>query len=1141
MALRSLIVKIGADTQALDKALASVGASSKNMADGLKKLGDTPLGQQAQKDAERLQQTIEAVFTSTKRLATQSQDAGAGIAAIGGPAKLTTGQLQQMNRTLQDGLSAFKALGQEAPAQLQKVAAEVQKQAKAISGSGGLFGALNSAVSALPGGNLLAGLSGGGALALGGAVTAVTGALVTGARAAFTYADSLVKLSDQTSINVEALQRLEGIALPSGNSLDQVANAVSKFQKNIATGSAETVSTISELGLSIQQLQQLTPDQQFIAIAHAIQTITDPAEQARVAIALFGKSGAEILPTLKANVDSLAKATHVMSEDMVKALDDAGDAWQKFKRDSVTVAGEVAASFILANKEFTQQIKELDRARQLTQGKLSTDIGLPPSPKINAPLGSTRFGTDIAAFTGSTQALAAAVAATDAAVGSLNAQTKKAAEGVDALAEAQRKLLESAKSDLFGTELIARATLYSKALGDIDNISKLTATSQDALLKTVKDAAGVYQAEGQAVPASLQRVIDALDAENSARNIEAQSLRSNLPLIAGNAKAYEELTNRIKGLTSEGLIPMVKGFDDLSRASLALADHAQHDAAVLKALFQGVSLPGGGPSSLTTALKAELDNANGAKAWEKSLKDVSHALADLATVAGPTFSTQARELATVVSGAAAAVQAFEAMKVAVTNLERASVILTALSIALQIFQLIKSLGGASQEELAGRSAEGDFEKQLAGSLTAAQRLQAGTSQLSQAIVGLRQRYIDAGVAAADADKQANADIASLLAAEKQGAGAVQRVIDTINARIEAQKDAQQAVASGVDKVVSAFQAAGTKIPDSLKQSLNDLAHMKGLTDDERIALQKLADGTKPSFDDLSNAATGLGLDLSKLGPTLSQQDLDHKAEDIFGKFTLLQDAGADFNALLAGTAGKFNDIVKESQQTGTKVPENLRPILEQMARNGLLTDQFGNKLTDVSTISFEDTPIAESISNLVKAIQDLIDTLNNKLAPAITGLPDHTVTITTKYKTDGAPADPRPQGKYGLNLDGTPDNDGDPTNSLFTGGIVTAFGVQQFAIGGRVLPFIPRFRGTDTVPAMLTPGEIVINAAQQGRLADALTNGSGGGSVSYDFRGAMVFDGPSLRDFLARKHIEAQRVDAAGIRGVTRRVAKGAA
>jgi hypothetical protein len=39
-----------------------------------------------------------------------------------------------------------------------------------------------------------------------------------------------------------------------------------------------------------------------------------------------------------------------------------------------------------------------------------------------------------------------------------------------------------------------------------------------------------------------------------------------------------------------------------------------------------------------------------------------------------------------------------------------------------------------------------------------------------------------------------------------------------------------------------------------------------------------------------------------------------------------------------------------------------------------------------------------------------------------------------------------------------------------------------------VLPFFRR--GTDTVPTMLTPGEIVLNAAQQGNVAMTIAGGS---------------------------------------------------
>lgn len=59
-------------------------------------------------------------------------------------------------------------------------------------------------------------------------------------------------------------------------------------------------------------------------------------------------------------------------------------------------------------------------------------------------------------------------------------------------------------------------------------------------------------------------------------------------------------------------------------------------------------------------------------------------------------------------------------------------------------------------------------------------------------------------------------------------------------------------------------------------------------------------------------------------------------------------------------------------------------------------------------------------------------------------------------------------------------------------------GVRRYAEGGVVDSFspMPRNIGSDTVPAMLTPGEIVLNAAQQRNLASSLGYGGGGTNIN---------------------------------------------
>lgn len=342
--IASLIVKIGAQDAEITAALAKLGTNVKRTEDEFKKLGATPIAQRAQQSLQTLDETIKGIQTSQSRLADRAKLAAAGIEAMGGPARLTASALEQVNRVIKQGLDAYRALGQEAPKELQKVSAAVEKQRKELSaGAGaGKGGGLSS----------LLGVAGIGAGAL--SAAGIGGSVVALAKGALDAADNLTKLSDRTGIAIEGLQRLQAVAEPSGNSLDQVASAVNQFQKRLSEGSKDTVSALGEIGLSIGQLRALSPDEQFFAIAKGIQSIKDPAEQTRIAMELFGKSGAELLPTLKSDVDGLKDSMLKMSTEAAQALDELGDAFLRLKGDAVSAIGEVLGQMALLAKQGDQ-------------------------------------------------------------------------------------------------------------------------------------------------------------------------------------------------------------------------------------------------------------------------------------------------------------------------------------------------------------------------------------------------------------------------------------------------------------------------------------------------------------------------------------------------------------------------------------------------------------------------------------------------------------------------------------------------------------------------------------------------------------------------------------------------------------------
>lgn len=139
----------------------------------------------------------------------------------------------------------------------------------------------------------------------------------------------LTDLSAKTGIGVEALQRLKYAAEQNGGTLEQVTGAISKLGANLAGGNQSAVGALDALGLKFSDIRNMAPDQAFTTIADAISKIPDPMAQSKLAMDLFGKSGADLLPMMKGNLSETAEAASrlgiVLSEEAVRAGDEFGD------------------------------------------------------------------------------------------------------------------------------------------------------------------------------------------------------------------------------------------------------------------------------------------------------------------------------------------------------------------------------------------------------------------------------------------------------------------------------------------------------------------------------------------------------------------------------------------------------------------------------------------------------------------------------------------------------------------------------------------------------------------------------------------------------------------------------------------------
>lgn len=303
---------------------------------------------QFESDANKVKTSLERMsnaFTGRKVV----QDAllmAQAIENVGGVTKLTTKELERANAVMTEAAAKMKAIGQVAPASFKAVA----DATKAATGSGQQFGSMLSTASGLLS-TFGVGLS--------------VGAVVGFGKALLADADALTKLSAQTGISTQWLQRFQVAGDDAGVSLESMTTGINQIQKRLIGGDQAFVGALQKLNINLAQFKALGPAEQFVAISDALRQVSDPAERTALAIATMGRAGAENLPVLVRGFDDVKDAAVGMSEDTTRALDQLGDAFGRWWRIVKTTTADVAVA--LANSTaigaLVQQRLELERVQ----------------------------------------------------------------------------------------------------------------------------------------------------------------------------------------------------------------------------------------------------------------------------------------------------------------------------------------------------------------------------------------------------------------------------------------------------------------------------------------------------------------------------------------------------------------------------------------------------------------------------------------------------------------------------------------------------------------------------------------------------------------------------------------------------------
>ena len=660
---------------------------------------------------------------SGERIIREATAAALAVQEIGGASKLTEAEMARVNRTTGEAIAKMRALGVEAPAEIVKLNDATQT-------TGGLFAALPGPIKAV-GGSLMTALG----------PIAIAGTIVAAGKKLLDLTGNLTDLSAKTGISTTALQTLGYVTEQSGVSLDQVSASVTKMSKALVSGDKSAVAGLQALSLSTADLLKMSPDQAFTTIGDAIAKIENPMERSTIALKIFGKSGAELLPAFTGNLAELAKQAEtsgaILSEETVAGGDAAGDALGRLANAGLGLIGQVLGPLAPAIELLADLL-----GRVLGQAAQYVAKGF-DFLRANLLAWKATVLEGVAAIGEMAQKvpfLADKLGITTEAIASMR---QSAAEARQAIADMGKKAVEPTTAAVAAAAPIVGD--YSEKVEKVTKAKKAAKDETDKFAKSVKSLAGNFVELKPAVDdagVSLQNIARGLEADGT---LLYTSINESAKASAAAKKATEEWAMANGAVLAPSITGISTLLTDTGTKSVSMFSNLMQGVpqSILAAIQGGGSVIGAAGASIGTNLMQSFTTKFGPAITAALPFGIGSAITALLPTLGPMFGPVAEKIA---------------------------------GFFKQIF------GGPSQEELRGRQAVADFEKQLAGLLTQTQKNEAGNESWKATVIAIRDAYIAMG----RTEQEALRDAERLWQSSKQGAQASAAVIAEIEAKMKSQ-------------------------------------------------------------------------------------------------------------------------------------------------------------------------------------------------------------------------------------------------------------------------------------------------------------------------------------------------------------------
>lgn len=833
--------------------------------------------------------------------------------------RLTVAEQKRVNQTLEEAIEKYRRLGHEAPARMKAIASAtkavvteneraavaqrrlVDDQAKHTQGAlGSVLGTTQRFAAAM-------------GVTLG--ASAVAGFL----RSAVDQADQIGDLAERMNVGTDAAQRFRFAARQSGMDIEHVTKAIVTMNDKLATGDKSTVQALRAAGLELEDIRGMKSEDAFKRIAEGIAQIPDPLMQAKVAADLFGQAiGPGLLPMIRTGALKAAEAARVMSDETIKSLKEAKQAWDNFWDDVTMLTGEALADIQRQHKEhdrFVQQLLRHQRGGALT-----------PEEAAAARLFNQAFrDSDVQEFR-PTSVLLSPIARP---------------------APRMPSFSESLSDDLKEAEAAA-AKLSAAQLRDIER-AKLLKRSEEDIRKEFK----LSEQAMAAVERRLQALSEARDKATAATRKSADE----------EARAREKFQERLDQFNGRAL---QQASADFAKLWAGLRDGAdvptEHIKALVAEMDRLIEVGGQLPATARTWLEnntwertvgqvdAVTDSVRNLAGWLQRLHEVRSG----PSLVGPMDLGALLGIGTPVPLSYTAPKGPDLTDRFIANLKE-EMKGVAGEFPKRLSQAIVNGQGLKQAFRAiAVDAGGSFGNAFGQSLVKESgKLKDFMGGLFGAGASLLMMGIDRLVSSTQNETKKGRDDF----AKQQGF----RNLDALYKQLQKSGSEGVALAHEALNIIGKHDQAGNqrwmeKVLDFLEKQ------------------EDLVRQANPTWEDAVELARQYGIEMGALGKSSNQAQLTKTAGDQVVAFKQLMAIGASFHGVLTGMSDEIQEVITQSLRFGLDVPEEMRPMLQGLIDMGTLLDENGQRMTDLSRVRFSKT-LPEAVQELVNKLDKLIDRL----------------------------------------------------------------------------------------------------------------------------------------------------------------------